>query len=555
MGCCTFKLYKEEAVLTIEDRQLDQIDIEINNNNAQNVTTKILFQDKQTTGIKSSSLSKEQIYQKDQEQDQEQTKNKQENNSDMARKTISGKMKLTPEMLVRKQCITEKFLSHYEIVKKLGQGGFGEVYLVKHLSTENLRAVKVILRKTINCEEKLLEETEILKTLDHPNIVKVLEIFADFKYYYIVTEYCQGGELLDRIKTMTNYNERLAAKYMKQVFSAIIYCHHKNIVHRDLKPENILFDSKDPDANLKVIDFGASEKMVNESYLTKKVGTPYYVAPEVISEPGYDQKVDVWSCGVILYILMIGRPPFKGQNDIETLKLAKQGKFNTSHERWNRSSDQVKDLITKMIVVDPKLRINMEEAFNHIWIQNTENNENNEVQDYNIIKTLSQFSAQNKLRAAIIQFISVQLVNKEESIKLSQTFKSLDINGDGTLSREELLKGILTADIDHFQAETMVNDLMQELDVNESGKVDFTEFLSAALVLQQKITLNNIKNAFKMFDIDGNGVISKNELESIFGGIEIDSQAWEDILDKFDFNKDGVIEEEEFIKLLENIQL
>ncbi|CAD8148972.1 unnamed protein product [Paramecium octaurelia] len=552
MGCCTFKLYKEEAVLTVEDRQLDEIDAGVSHQIAGNITTQMQFHDKESNAIKSSSLSKEQFYQKHQEQQQDQPKNKEGNKSDMGRKSISGTMKLTPEMLVRKQCITEKFLSHYEIVKKLGQGGFGEVYLVKHLSTENLRAAKVILRKTISCEEKLLEETEILKTLDHPNIVKVLEIFADFKYYYIVTEYCKGGELLERIKTISKYNERQVAKYMKQVFSAIMYCHHKNIVHRDLKPENILFDSIDPDANLKVIDFGASEKMINQSCLTKKVGTPYYVAPEVISEPGYDLKVDVWSCGVILYILMIGRPPFKGSNDIETLRLAKQGKWNTNNDRWIKLSDQVKDLISKMIVVDPKKRINMEEAFNHVWIQD---NQNKEIEDFNIIQTLSHFSAQNKLRAAIIQFISVQLVNKEESTKLFQTFKSLDTNGDGVLSREELLKGILVADIDHFQAENMVNDLIQELDVNESGKVDFTEFISAALVLQSKITINNIKNAFKMFDLDGNGVISKNELENIFGGVEIDNQAWEDILEKFDYNKDGVIEEEEFIKLLENIQL
>ncbi|CAD8067435.1 unnamed protein product [Paramecium sonneborni] len=496
MGCCSFKCYKEETVLTIEERQLDQIEIVISNQNGPNATTKILFQDKETTGIKSSSLSKEQIYQNDLEQQQDQTKNKEGNNSEMIKKTINGTMKLTPEMLVRKQCITEKFLSHYEIIKKLGQGGFGEVYLVKHLSTKNLRAAKVILRKTINCEETLLEETEILKTLDHPNIVKVLEIFADFKYYYIITEYCKGGELLDRIKTITNYSERIAAKYMKQVFSAIMYCHNKNIVHRDLKPENILFDSKDPEANLKVIDFGASEKMVNESNLTKKVGTPYYVAPEVISEPEYDKKVDVWSCGVILYILMIGRPPFRGQNDIETLRLAKLGKFNTNHERWNRLSNQVKDLIIKMIVVDPKQRINIEEAFQHDWIQN---NQNNGIQDYNIIKTLSQFTAQNKLRAAIIQFISVQLVNKEESVKLSQTFKSLDINGDGTLSKEELLKGILTADIDHFQAETMMQMNLVKLILlnfyrlllyfNKKQLLIIYKMLSKCLILMEMVQL------------------------------------------------------------------
>ncbi|CAK59936.1 unnamed protein product (macronuclear) [Paramecium tetraurelia] len=546
MGCCSFKLYTDEKAIMDPENEINEVAEGLEINQQPNNHSKIIIHDKETSFIKSNSLSKEQGYSKDLEQQQVQTKHKEGDTVEFVKKTISGTMKLTPEMLVRKQCITEKFLAHYEI------GEFGEVYLVKHLSTENLRAAKVVVRKTINCEEKLLEETEILKALDHPNIVKVLEIFADFKYYYIVTEYCQGGELLERIKTITNYNENLAAKYMKQVFSAIQYCHQKNIVHRDLKPENILFDSRDPDANLKVIDFGASEKMIDSSFLTKKIGTPYYVAPEVLSDSGYDEKVDVWSCGVILYILLIGRPPFKGASDIETLRLARQGKLNTNNERWLRTNEQAKDLMMKMIIVDPKKRISMQEAFNHPWIQNIQQNE---IEDINLIKNLSQFTAQNKLKAAIFQFISVQLVNKEESSKLFQTFKTLDQNGDGVLTKEELLKGMLSADVDHLKAEIMADGLMQELDVNESGKVDFTEFISAALVQQQKITINNIKVAFKMFDIDGNGVISKSELESIFGGIEIDNYAWEDILQKCDLNKDGVIEEDEFIKLLENIQL
>ncbi|CAD8113683.1 unnamed protein product [Paramecium sonneborni] len=553
MGCCSFKLYADEKAIIYNENEIDEVQEGLESENEEIIgNSKIIIHDKETSFIKSNSSSKGQGNSREFEQQQVQVKDKEGESVEFVKKTISGTMKLTPEMLVRKQCITEKFLAHYEIVKKIGQGGFGEVYLVKHLSTENLRAAKVVLRKTINCEEKLLEETEILKTLDHPNIVKVLEIFADFKYYYIVTEYCQGGELLERIKTITNYNENLAAKYMKQIFSAIQYCHQKNIVHRDLKPENILFDSRDPDGNLKVIDFGASEKMIDSSFLTKKIGTPYYVAPEVLSDQGYDEKVDIWSCGVILYILLIGRPPFKGGNDMETLRLARQGKLNTNSERWLRTNEQAKDLIMKMIVVDPKKRISMQEAFNHPWIQNIQQNE---IEDISLIKNLSQFSAQNKLRAAIIQFISVQLVKKEESEKLFITFKTLDQNGDGVLSKDELLKGMLSADIDHLKAETMANGLMQKLDVNESGKVDFTEFISAALLQQQKITINNVKLAFRMFDIDGNGVISKQELESIFGGIEIDNQAWDDILQKCDRNQDGVIEEEEFVKLLENIQL
>ncbi|KAM3133795.1 hypothetical protein pb186bvf_014058 [Paramecium bursaria] len=537
MGCCVGSLVMEEAhgsrpiespSICIDAAMIDQIVIEKEQLRQQTI------QDQEPRQI----ISKEKQYTSDLSSHQTKVKR------------IGGSMKISQDMLVRKYCITEKFLSHYEIIKKLGQGGFGEVYLVKQLSTGIQRAAKIIMRKTISDEEKLLEETEILKHLDHPNIVRVLEIFADFKYYYIVTEYCQGGELLDRIKTITNFNEKQTAIYMKQIFSAVLYCHRRQIVHRDLKPENILFDSKAPNANLKLIDFGASEKMIENQSLTRKIGTPYYVAPEVLGCQ-YDEKVDVWSCGVILFILLSGRPPFRGKNDLDTMRLAKKGELVFPQDKWQNISAQAKDLISLMLIVDQNQRISIEDAFNHSWIQNQNNIDI--VCDTQLLISLQKFQSENKLRSAIQQFISVQIVEvKEEWL---QIFKQYDTDGDGALSKEELLKGLtLTQQDDEFKANLIVEQVLQELDVDESGKIDFVEFISAAMIQEKKMSQKQLEQAFKLFDIDGNGQISKEEIQQVFGGIEIENQAWEDILKNCDTNKDGLISLQEFTNLMQNIK-
>jgi len=168
--------------------------------------------------------------------------------------------------------------------------------------------MKMISKKKLNKteEDKLFEELSILRSIDHPCIVKVFEHFQDDKYHYLISEYCTGGELFERIKDVSPFTEKVAAHYMKQILSAISYCHVNNIVHRDLKPENILFDSKLTNSNIKVIDFGASTKFDHNEMMTKRIGTPFYVAPEILLKKPYDEKCDVWSLGVIMYILLCG---------------------------------------------------------------------------------------------------------------------------------------------------------------------------------------------------------------------------------------------------------
>lgn len=219
-----------------------------------------------------------------------------------------------------------------------------------------------------DAKKELLMEVSILKSLDHPNIVKLLEMYEDEKYYYLVQEYCSGGELFDKIQEFHSFSEKQAAEYMRQIVSAIYYCHERGIVHRDLKPENLLIESKKPNAQLKVIDFGVSAKYKKGEKLHEKYGTPYYIAPEVLLR-NYDEKCDIWSCGVILYILLCGYPPFNGPSDVEIMKVVKTGKYSFDDPDWKHISKDAKALISKMLQYTPAKRLSAKEVLDDPWIK------------------------------------------------------------------------------------------------------------------------------------------------------------------------------------------
>jgi calcium-dependent protein kinase len=182
-----------------------------------------------------------------------------------------------------------------------------------------------------------------------------------------VLEYCLGGELFDKIIKLKSLSEMRTAKIMQQILSAIVYCHSHNICHRDLKPENLLLEEDSIDSNIKVIDFGTSKWFKKNERMKEKFGTPYYIAPEVLKKD-YNEKCDVWSCGVILYIMLSGYPPFGGKNNEQIMKKVLEGSFNFNKKEWNIISDKAKLLITKMLTYSAEVRISAETALSDIWI-------------------------------------------------------------------------------------------------------------------------------------------------------------------------------------------
>ncbi|EGR29125.1 hypothetical protein IMG5_162280 [Ichthyophthirius multifiliis] len=435
---------------------------------------------------------------------------------------------------------------NYKTGEILGEGAFGLVCKVTHKNTGMVRAMKTLKKSSVikEEEERLFSEMNILKNLDHPNILKLIELFQDSKNYYLITEYCSGGELFDKIKSMKNFTEKMAADYFKQILSAVVYCHENQIVHRDIKPENLLFDTDKKDANLKVIDFGTSRKIDENKKMSKRLGTPYYIAPEVLDQ-NYDEKCDVWSCGVVLYILLCGYPPFTGKNEDEILKKVRLGKFKFDPEDWNHISEDAKNLIRKMLTYDSKKRISALQALNDNWVQKNApaipvNNKT--------LQNLSNFQSRSKIKQAIMTYIVSQMITQQEKQELQKNFMSLDQNGDGMLSKDELIQGYTSVCGNKELAIEQVERILDIVDCNKSGKVDFTEFLMAATNKDVVLSKQKMEQAFKIFDQDGNGNISREELSYIMGDIQ--DTFWQEILLECDTNKDGKISQNEFIELL-----
>ena len=268
-------------------------------------------------------------------------------------------IKVTNELLVTESKSDPD--KEYKKLKFLGEGAFGAVYRVQNKYTGSICAMKIIRKNSSNSgsnEEEIKNEINILRLMDHPNILKIFEFYSNPKEYSIITELCPMGELFDQLIKKGPFDEKYVAYVLYQVFSAVNYCHKMHIIHRDLKPENILIIDKNEDGypTIKVCDFGTSKIFKVGSVEKTFVGSSYYIAPEVIKEK-YNEKCDIWSCGVIMYILLSQRPPFGGNNEDEIFKKIEIGKYDLQSSPFNKISESAKDLIRKTLTMDYQKKI------------------------------------------------------------------------------------------------------------------------------------------------------------------------------------------------------
>ncbi|GLE08443.1 hypothetical protein PINS_up019626 [Pythium insidiosum] len=262
-------------------------------------------------------------------------------------------------------------------------------------------AIKCIKREGLTAEdiEALTTEVAILKQMNHPNIMILHDFFQEEKFYYLVTEFMEGGELFDRIVEKSYYSEREARDLVKLLLESIKYCHDANVVHRDLKPENLLLTSKDDDASIKLADFGFAKKIeFDTAGLATACGTPGYVAPEILEGQQYGKAVDIWSIGVITYILLCGYPPFHDDNHNALFKKIKRGKYQFDSPYWDHVSDDAKDLIGKMLVVNPAERWTATQLLEHKWVTGREVAT---VHLTSALEELRRFNARRKFKTAI----------------------------------------------------------------------------------------------------------------------------------------------------------
>ena len=441
-----------------------------------------------------------------------------------------------------------KLLDSYEVIKQLGKGGYGKVYEVKNIKTGEVRACKHLSKLNIKNLEKFRREIEILKQMDHPNIIKLYEVYESDRSLYLVMEECKGGEIFERIikhiQDKKMYTERDAAKIFEQVMSCIAYCHNKNICHRDLKPENLLFlnEGEGEDNRLKVIDFGLSQAC---DRLKTKVGTAYYVSPEILNG-NYTHLCDIWSAGVILYILLSGDPPFNGPNDNVIYTKISEMKFKFPENKWKNISNDAKDLICHMIVPE-KDRYIAEQVLKHPWFKNASNVPLSAI-EFNNNNLFMNFVKGSFIKKMGLMFIASRL-DENEIDNLKKIFSGFDKGKDGQISFEELQKGLLEIKSSHFTEEEL-REKFNSIDVDKNGKIDYTEFIAATIEEANYNKKERLLEAFQNFDKDGNGQISKSELLETLKAGKCQEKEVEKFIKAVDKDGNGKISFEEFMELM-----
>ncbi|KAL8172567.1 hypothetical protein V2J09_024371 [Rumex salicifolius] len=444
---------------------------------------------------------------------------------------------------------TPKLREHYLIGKKLGQGQFGTTYLCTEKDSGMLYACKSIPKRKLICKEDyedVWREIQIMHHLsEHQNVVRIKGTYEDSVFVHLVMELCAGGELFDRIIAKGHYSERQAAQLIRTIVGVVEACHSLGVMHRDLKPENFLFESFDEDAKLKATDFGLSVFYNPGQYFDDVVGSPYYVAPEVLCKR-YGHEADVWSAGVILYILLSGVPPFWAETEAGIFRQILHGKLDFDSEPWPSISDSAKDLIRKMLDRDPRRRLTAHQVLCHPWIVD-DNIAPDKPLDSAVLTRLKQFSAMNKLKKMALRVIAERL-SEEEIGGLKELFKMIDTDNSGTITLEELKVGLKRVGSDLGESE--IKALMEAADIDNNGTIDYGEFIAATLHVNKIEREENLAAAFSYFDKDSSGYITIDELQQACKDFGLGDVHLDEIVQEIDQDNDGRIDYSEFAAMM-----
>ena len=397
-----------------------------------------------------------------------------------------------------------------------------------------IRAMKAIKKGTNfidheDNEEDIINEINILMKMDHPNIVKIFEFYNSDTHYYLITEYCEGGCLFDLIVKNGPFTEIQASYIMHQLFSVVNYCHKMKIIHRDLKPENILVNKNENGfVKIKICDFGTSLCFKRGEIQDKIVGSIYYIAPEVLKKK-YNSKCDIWSCGVIMYILLTGLPPFGGSNNQIIIKKILLGQYDKT--RLSKRCKACNDLVSKLLEIDISKRIKAETALKHKWFKIFKSKEIRvDVDDPKVIQAyinnLKSYRKSSEIQEIALAYLVHNHPELEEIDIAVKIFGLIDKKGNGKITKEELFNGLSAI----YQSETLKEDvdkIFENLDQNSTKYIDYEEFIRAAIDKSILLTEENMQFAFNYFDKNGKGEITCDDLCSIFSGDNITKEEYE----------------------------
>uniref|UniRef100_A0A7S2ESY8 Calmodulin n=1 Tax=Ditylum brightwellii TaxID=49249 RepID=A0A7S2ESY8_9STRA len=461
-----------------------------------------------------------------------------------------------PDPVMITDALTDVRTKYHINPREIGHGHYGVVRKCMDRQTREWFAIKSIRKSKVGKVDVLKREIDILKEVDHPHIIKLVEVHEDVKYLHLVTELCTGGELFDRIIAKTqssegHFSEHDAATIVRCILDAIAYCHDvKQIVHRDLKPENFLFKTEKEDAEIKIIDFGLSRHdTLNFGVMKTKVGTPYYVAPEVLKRE-YTKSCDIWSIGVITYILLCGYPPFYGDSDNQIFESVKTGRFDFPSPDWDSISDDAKDFICCMLRKEPSKRLRAAEALKHKWIkdqsdeEDTISRERSKVQhSSNRSVTFKKFMGMQKLKKAALGYIATHLTNSEVGV-LGDIFHKIDESHTGVISLQDLDNALAHG---NFPPELLLDlrQLREDLSLSGEETLLWKDFLAAMMDKSVALREDKIRMAFEHFKRNDSNDLLVSDLFEIFG----EAQARE-IFGDADIDGDGRISFEDFRSLM-----
>uniref|UniRef100_A0A7S0B7A3 non-specific serine/threonine protein kinase n=1 Tax=Pyrodinium bahamense TaxID=73915 RepID=A0A7S0B7A3_9DINO len=447
---------------------------------------------------------------------------------------------------------------HYELEGELGQGTFGRVCrgTNKHMCGP-ARAVKMVPKKKVQDMAQFRKEIEIMRLLDHPNIVRLFESYEDTRCLYLVMELCVGGELFTRIIKAGRFTEQEAANVMQQILRAVFYLHMSNVCHRDLKPENCLLLASDTllgSNNLRVADFGLSCTFVPCEVLRQRVGTVAFMAPEVIGRE-YNEACDLWSCGVITYTLLCGYLPFRGKTDEETRRKICCGHgpaFDAVN--WVHVSEKGLDLIRKLLARRARDRLSAEQSLRHPWLAQAFAVAGQGAHaEATILENLQGFRSLSRFKRAALQIIASML--SAEQIRASrEAFAALDADGDGRLSLADLRATFQTLGVEEAAAQGLASagGLAKFLDSPDWIEKDFsyTEFIAATFDRNICCSRKVCWSAFNTFDINSNGKITAQELSGGHVLGDLSGDELKQLVADLDQNGDGEIDFQEFIHMM-----
>jgi len=353
---------------------------------------------------------------------------------------------------------------HYEVQEKLGKGTFATVKKGVNKKTGEAVAIKIIKKKKLSGKELIgiEREVDIMINLKHKNVVTLLDVFDSPKELYLVIELCKGGELFDKVVEMGSYSENLASKAIKQICTGLQYLHSKGVIHRDLKPENILYHTKDYEGLLKIMDFGLAKALEDEDGVMKTTcGTLHYVAPEVLLGHPYGKEVDLWSLGVVMFVLLAGYLPFYAEKKKHTYKLIVSGDYDFDDPVWEPISNEAKDLINKLLVITPNKRYTLEQVMAHPWIARAQSVASPKVFSHSFAEKIKEFQTMSHT-PGVMDAVRINIPKNKDDDKLQVNFASFSL---GQVSTENLQP-------EATEDETKEEEVKEEVKEEEKAPID-----------------------------------------------------------------------------------